>query len=136
MLSAADPRVAPLLIDSFKPGRVYGLALVRSAGSTDSAERKLDLSRAHPDVRAHLASAMSSENTASTSALLGSFNTLLAITEAVRNRSYVIAAAVTSESSKLSSSIAFTRASKSEFVVMGALAVLEITFDHIEGDAA
>ena len=131
MLSAADRRIAPLLVESIEPGGVYAIALVRDEGTAVRRDRMIDLSRAHPDVLAALASAISSENTANTSALLGSLRTLLAIATAVRNRSYVIAAAVTSESGMLSASISSTRASNALFIVMGALEVAELSFDHI-----
>lgn len=115
------------------PTGVFAIATKREAYSSAAQQVWLDMCRAHPDVLAAFAARHSSENTASTSALLAVLNTLCAITKAVRNRSYVIAAAVTSESGSLSASISSTLESNavlSSFLVMGAIEVVEINWEY------
>lgn len=109
-------------------GHVYWSVKMRGPGLRTTNVYTLDLNTAHPDVLASLAQAHSSENTASTSELLGFVKTLLAITKAVRNRSYVVAAALTSQSGNLSSSICEILSSNNlpSFVFMGCLEVVEI----------
>ena len=77
---------------------------------------------------ATLISALSSENTASTSELLGAVRMLAAIARAVRNRSYVLMAAATSDSGAALRCMAASRVSKASvksFTLMG-LTVLEV----------
>jgi hypothetical protein len=113
------------------PQRVFFITQDRCYGKTDSESVMVDLSQAHPKLRNELAAVHSCENTASTSALLGMFKTLCAIAAAVRNRSYVIAAASTSQSGKLSASISSTLPSNAvldSFIVFDLLEVVEITW--------
>lgn len=126
--------------DFIFPGSVFFQDRLRAACISGSEIALFDLGMAHPDVFSFFASAHSSENTASTSALVGVLNTLCAITRAVCKRSYVVAAAMTSESGKLAASISSTLPSNAvlvSFIVMGALEVVEINWELTsEGGAA
>lgn len=125
-------RTACVHTGPLKSGRVYFLSERRRVGGAPGAEALLDFSLAHPDVIATELAVHSSENTAKTSALVGAVKTLLAITAAVTSRSYVVAAARTSESGKSAASIAAHLALNSatrSFLVMGALDVIEVCSD-------
>lgn len=125
-----DPMLQPLVADAPAAGHVYLLAALRPIHMGGSGEQLFDLGLAHPDALVNLLSRLSSANTASTSELVACVKTLLAITRAVSSRSYVIAAARTSSSGRLAASISAMRASSSDFLVMGALEVVELQFDH------
>lgn len=122
------------------PGRVYLATKHRRLYTREPEAVLLDLTTAHPDLLAREASAHSSPNTASVSEVLGAFSTLIAMARAVSNRSYVIAAAVTSESGRSSESICRTLASNgvvaASFFMCKALQVEELDFAAQNGSAA
>lgn len=126
-----DPQTQAATVNQLTPQSVCFQTFQRAYGTTASEVVLIDLTLAHPSVLNALAAAHKCENTANTSELLGVFKTLCAITKAVRNRSYVIAAALTSESGRLSASISSTLPSNAvldSFIVFDLLEVVEITW--------
>lgn len=117
--------------DKLTPQAVFFKTTQRKRFEISQEEVLFELTRAHPLLLEELAAKHNCSNTRSTSELLGVLKTLCAITKAVRNRSYVIAAAVTSESGRLSASIAQTLASNvvlDSCIVCDCLEVVEITW--------
>jgi len=127
----SDPLIQAARVAQPTPQSVCFKTYARGYGQTTVEDVLVDLSQAHPKVRNALAASHSCENTVSTSALLGVFKTLCEMAKAVRNRSYVIAAASTSQSGKLSASISSTLPSNAvlnSFIVFDLLEVVEITW--------
>ena len=113
------------------PGIPAGVVLhgapYREPYARETTLRLTDLTQSTALDLATLISALSSENTA-TSELLGAVRMLAAIARAVRNRSYVLMAAATSDSGAALRCMAASRVSKASvksFTLMG-LTVLEV----------
>lgn len=142
MIASAEltrERMLAAAVTAVQPGRVYLATRMRQPFERTASPVLLDLGLAHPCVMEALASSHSSANTCRTSELLGAVKTLLAMATAVRSRSYVVAAAMTSESGRFMASITDTLLSKafvgSSFIALGSLDVVEIAFSK-EGGAA
>lgn len=134
-----NPYLQAARITAPAPQRVAFVTYDRGYGIAASEQVLVDLSQLHPKARNELAVEHSCENTASASALLGVFKTLCAIAMAVRNRSYVIAAARISQSGSLSASISSTLPSNavlSSFIVFDVLEVVEINWPNMISSGA
>ena len=111
-----------------QPGGLFFARLSRPPYAAEAHLILTDLNQSSAADIARLLSSLSSANTASTSELLGSFRMLAAMARAVRNRSYVLMEASTSEAGAPDLLIAASRTSNSSimlFTPMG-LTVFEV----------
>ena len=117
------------------PGRIY-IAAVRRAPYAASAEWSLtDVRDLDSAEAAALLSAPSSARTASTSAFEGLLSKLLAMASAVRNRSYVLMAADSSDSGALARLNLSSLASKASMAFLDGMEVSVFEIDHSDADS-
>lgn len=111
-------------------GHVYVAAVARPPYERATVPTLVDVQSLDSAALSALLSEPSSANTANTSEVLGAVSMLSAMARAVRSRSYVLIAAVSSDAGALLRCMACNRrsnASVMSFTVMDALTVVEVT---------